>query len=99
MRTRLLVVALSLAVAFPLAAPSAAQAKHPFTFEDMMKLKRVGEPVPSPDGRWVLFSLLKVNRGANTGKRHTWPAPPDPARAAPRHLPTDPAAKNRPPWP
>jgi hypothetical protein len=30
--------------------------KHPFTFEDMMKLKRVGAPVPSPDGKWVLFS-------------------------------------------
>ena len=26
--------------------PALAQAKHPFTFEDMMKLKRVGEPVP-----------------------------------------------------
>ena len=24
--------------------PALAQAKHPFTFEDMMKLKRVGEP-------------------------------------------------------
>jgi len=32
--------------------PSAsASAKHPFTFEDMMKLKRLDEPVPSPNGR------------------------------------------------
>src|SRR5438093_1400485 len=29
--------------------------KHPFTFEDMTKLKRVGAPVPSPDGKWVVF--------------------------------------------
>ena len=29
-------------------------AKHPFTFEDMMKLKRVGAPVASPDRKWVL---------------------------------------------
>ena len=29
--------------------------KRPFTFEDMMKLKRVGAPVPSPDGKWVVF--------------------------------------------
>ncbi len=28
-----------------------ASTKHPFTFEDMMKLKRLDEPVPSPDGR------------------------------------------------
>ena len=33
-----------------------AQNKHPFTFEDMMALKRVEEPVPSPDGKWVLFA-------------------------------------------
>ena len=30
--------------------PAFSQAKRPFTFEDMMSLKRVGEPVPSPDG-------------------------------------------------
>src|SRR5206468_3252304 len=29
--------------------------KHPFTFEDMMALKRVGAPVPSPDGKCVVF--------------------------------------------
>src|SRR5438874_643696 len=29
--------------------------KHPFTFEDMMKLKRVDEPVPSPDGKNIVF--------------------------------------------
>jgi hypothetical protein len=28
-----------------------ASTKHPFTFEDMMKLKRLDEPVPSPDGK------------------------------------------------
>src|SRR5437870_998320 len=36
--------------------PSApASAMHPFTFEDMMKLKRLDEPVPSPDGKSVVF--------------------------------------------
>jgi hypothetical protein len=30
---------------------SASSNNHLFTFEDMMKLKRVGAPVPSPDGR------------------------------------------------
>ena len=30
---------------------AAAQVKHPFTFEDMMNLKRVGDPQVSPDGK------------------------------------------------
>jgi dipeptidyl aminopeptidase/acylaminoacyl peptidase len=51
------------------------QAKHPFTFEDMMALKRVGEPVPSPDGKWVLFSAIDVNLDANTKTPHVWIVP------------------------
>src|SRR5437764_14414468 len=54
---------------------SAAQARHPFTFEDMMALKRVNEPVPSPDGRWVLFSVVDVSLQENTRKPHIWVAP------------------------
>jgi hypothetical protein len=50
---------------FSVAIPAFSQAKHPFTFEDMMKLKRVGEPVPSPDGKWVLFAAVDVDLAAN----------------------------------
>jgi len=58
------------------AVPSAlAQAKHPFTFEDMMKLKRVGEPQISPDGKWVIFSVVDVNLEANTKTPHIWIVP------------------------
>jgi dipeptidyl aminopeptidase/acylaminoacyl peptidase len=52
-----------------------AQAKHPFTFEDMMKLKRVGEPEVSPDGKWVIFSVLDVSLEANTKTSHIWIVP------------------------
>jgi dipeptidyl aminopeptidase/acylaminoacyl peptidase len=52
-----------------------AQAKHPFTFEDMMKLKRVGEPEVSPDGRWVIFSVVDVDLEANTKTPHVWIVP------------------------
>jgi dipeptidyl aminopeptidase/acylaminoacyl peptidase len=52
-----------------------AQTKHPFTFEDMMKLKRVGEPVPSPDGKWVLFAAVDVDLAANTKTSHIWIVP------------------------
>jgi dipeptidyl aminopeptidase/acylaminoacyl peptidase len=52
--------------------PLFCQTKHPFTFEDMMKLKRVGEPVISPDGKWVLFVAIDVDLAANTKKPHLW---------------------------
>ena len=77
MRVRLLLVSIFLVAFFAalLALPAAAQAKHPFTFEDMMKLKRVGEPVPSPDGKWVLFSVMDVDLAANKKTPHIWIVP------------------------
>src|SRR6266487_3040063 len=62
-----------LVLAFTL--PALAQASHPFTFEDMMKLKRVSEPVPSPDGKWVIFSVVDVDLEANTKTPHIWIVP------------------------
>ena len=55
--------------------PAFSQAKHPFSFEDMMKLKRVGEPVPSPDGKWVIFSVVDVDLAANKKTPHIWIVP------------------------
>jgi dipeptidyl aminopeptidase/acylaminoacyl peptidase len=55
--------------------PTFAQTKRPFTFEDMMKLKRVGEPVPSPHGKWVLFSVVEVDLAANKKTPHIWIVP------------------------
>ena len=49
-----------------------AQSKRPFTFEDMMQLKRVGEPIVSPDGKWVAFSAVDVNLDENSRKPHLW---------------------------
>src|SRR3954464_14996156 len=60
---------------FALASSAFAQGKPPFTFEDMMKLKRVAEPVPSPDGKWVLFSAVDVDLAANKKTPHIWIVP------------------------
>ena len=49
--------------------------EHPFTFEDMMKLKRVGAPVPSPDGKWLVFDCVDVDLEADTKISHLWVAP------------------------
>jgi dipeptidyl aminopeptidase/acylaminoacyl peptidase len=62
-----------LVLSFALSAFS--QAKHPFTFEDMMKLKRVGDPQVSPDGKWVIFSVVDVDLAANTKTPHIWIVP------------------------
>jgi dipeptidyl aminopeptidase/acylaminoacyl peptidase len=41
----------------------------------MMKLKRVGAPVPSPDGKWVVFDCEDVDLEANTKISHLWIVP------------------------
>src|SRR6059058_4999561 len=67
---RFLIAAWVVAVVFPSAAE-----KRPFTFEDMMRLKRVEEPVVSPDGKWVLFAAVDVDLTANTKTPHVWVVP------------------------
>ena len=64
-----------LAFTFFYIVPLLAQGKRPFTFEDMMKLKRVGEPMPSPDGKWVVFSVVDVDLAANKKTPHIWIVP------------------------
>src|SRR5205823_2577460 len=56
---------------------SAQTTKRPFTFEDMMKLKRVGAPQPSPDGKWVVFDSTDVDLQANTKTSHLWIVSPN----------------------
>jgi len=41
----------------------------------MMKLKRVGAPVPSPDGKWVVFDCVDADLEANTRISHLWIVP------------------------
>ena len=54
---------------------AATQDKRPFTFEDMMKLKRVAEPYLSPDGKWAAFTVTDVSLEANTKTNHIWIVP------------------------
>jgi dipeptidyl aminopeptidase/acylaminoacyl peptidase len=57
----------------------------PFTFEEMMSLKRIGGPVISPDGKWVLFAAVDVDLKENKRTSHLWlvPAVGGPARQLP----------------
>src|SRR5436305_9552373 len=90
-----------LLVTFVIASTALAQtpspsAKHPFTFEDMMKLKRVGAPVPSPDGKWVVFDCIDVDLAANTKISHLWIVPASGPAAAGRRLNPTPNHEERP---
>jgi dipeptidyl aminopeptidase/acylaminoacyl peptidase len=82
-----------------LTVPVFSQSKHPFTFEDMMKLKRVGEPVPSPDGKWVLFSVVDVDLATNKKTPHIWIVPLNAAAsAAQEHMLIPDQDSDRPRW-
>jgi dipeptidyl aminopeptidase/acylaminoacyl peptidase len=50
----------------------AAPAKRPMTFEDMMKMKRLGETAVSPDGKWLAYSVTTVDLEQNTKTAELW---------------------------
>jgi dipeptidyl aminopeptidase/acylaminoacyl peptidase len=45
------------------------------TFEDMMKMRRLGDIAVSPDGHWVLFGVTDVDLAKNTRTSHLWIVP------------------------
>src|SRR5438045_8271265 len=93
MKSKLLIPALLLISSTALAQPPQ---KRPVTFEDMMKLKRVGVPVPSPDGKWVVFDCVDVDLEANTKISHVWIGPAAGPAAAGRRLNPTPNHEERP---
>ena len=50
----------------------AAPAKRPMTFEDLMRMKRLGETAVSPDGKWLAYSVTTVNLEQNTKTAELW---------------------------
>ena len=52
-------------------------ARRPMTFEDMMKMRRLGDIDLSRDGKWVLFSATDVDLTKNTRIPHLWIVPAD----------------------
>ncbi|MGA2168391.1 MAG: S9 family peptidase [Terracidiphilus sp.] len=73
MRKYTLALSLALASAIaPFCSPLPAQPKRPMTFEDMMKMKRLGETAVSPDGKWLAYSVTTVNLDQNTKTAELW---------------------------
>jgi dipeptidyl aminopeptidase/acylaminoacyl peptidase len=48
------------------AGPASARPLRPMTFEDMMKMKRLGGTAVSADGKWLVYSATTVDLGQNT---------------------------------
>ena len=63
----------------------AAQNKVPLTHEMMWMLKRVGAPAPSPDGKWVVFSLVEPAYDEKDQTSDLWIVPSD-GNGKPRRL-------------
>src|ERR1700739_2302451 len=71
-------------------------AKKPFTFQDMMALKRIGGPVVSPDAKWVLFAAVDVDLTENKRTSHLWVVPT--AGGPARQIPGTPAGESGGRW-
>jgi len=50
---------------------------HPFGVHDMVRMQRVGDPVPSPDGQWVVFTVRAWDPDANKATTNLWLASVD----------------------
>jgi hypothetical protein len=72
---------LSGALAFPQSTPT----RHRITHEDIWLMKRVGAPVPSPDGRSVVFSVTEPAYDEKAQVSDLWTVRTD-GRAKPRRL-------------
>ncbi len=76
---------------------SFAQSKQPITHEAMWLMKRVGTPVPSPDGKWVVFSLTEPAYDDKDQASDLWIVPAD-GSTKPRRLTFSKAAEGGAAW-
>jgi dipeptidyl aminopeptidase/acylaminoacyl peptidase len=70
---RKITICLALALAFASFCPAqTAPAKRPMTFDDLMKMKRLGETAVSPDGKWLAYAVTTVSLDQNTKTAELW---------------------------
>ena len=46
--------------------------KHPFSVHDMVRMERLGAPLPSPDGKWILHTRQTWDPDANQKTTSLW---------------------------
>jgi dipeptidyl aminopeptidase/acylaminoacyl peptidase len=52
--------------------PAQEAARHSITFDDLIKMHRIGEPQVSPDGKWVAYTVSTPDMDANRGASNIW---------------------------
>ena len=91
------------ALALLLAAPARAgeidteRQPAPLTHEALWLMKRVGAPVPSPDGRWVVFPVTEPSYEEEGDVTDLWVVPAD-GGAEPRRLTSGDGGEGDPVW-
>jgi len=50
-------------------------ARHAITFDDLIRMHRVGEAQISPDGKWVAYTVSTPDMDANRGASNIWIVP------------------------
>ncbi|HEX3758309.1 MAG TPA: hypothetical protein VHW23_06365, partial [Kofleriaceae bacterium] len=90
-----LVPALVLTLGGPLAGSAPAAAKG-LTIDDMLAMRRVGDPAVSPDGKQVAFAVRDTDLEANRGRFDVWLAQID--GSGTKQLTTHPDNDQDPQW-
>jgi len=85
------------AVSIALSAEAFAQTKQPLTHELMWSFQRVGVPVASPDGKWVVFSVAEPSYDPSKDVSDLWIVASD-GRSAPRRLTSNKGSESGPSW-
>src|SRR5262249_1358722 len=80
-------------IALSFTAAAFAQTKQPITHEALWGMKRVGAPLPSPDGKWVVFSLTEPAYDEKDVISDLWIVPSD-GSAKPRRVTSTKAAES-----
>ena len=71
--------------------------RQPLTHETLWMMKRVGTPVPSPDGKWVVFSLTEPSYDEKEQVSDLWIVPAD-GSSKPRRITASKAGESEVTW-
>ena len=77
--------------------PCILPAKAPITHEDVWLMKRVDAPVPSPDGKWAVFSVTEPSYNAADNSSDLWIVATDGSHP-PRRLTNSKGPESGPAW-
>src|SRR5688572_508384 len=71
-------------------------AAEPFSVNDLLSLRRVGDPEVSPDGKWVVFAIREPNIDQNKFVSHLWLVSADGGQ--PRQITSHEKGESSPKW-